>query len=91
MKIFFVMLFMVSCSSAPLSENEKSVRILRNGDAPASCAEKETLQVQTFVAATNQGREDELKRKAYAIGADTVVLSRLNHNNFIEGVAFKCN
>lgn len=92
MKNIFALLLIISCSTGPvLSEQEKKVRILRSDDASTSCKEMERLQVQTWAASTTQGREDEMKRKAHAIGADTIVLARLNHSNFIEGIAYKCN
>lgn len=78
------------CATAPLTSQERSVRILRKTDAPASCREIGKVHSPGFGAWSDQGREDVLKRKTFEAGGDTVTINKTDENNTIFGTAFKC-
>lgn len=83
-------LVLISCATAPLSEAEKSVRILRKSDPPAACKELGKVISSGFAAWSDEGREDNLKREVAKVGGDTVTMDKADENNTIYGTAFKC-
>lgn len=85
------LLCLSACASKPLSEGERSVRILRKSDAPASCKELGKVHAPGAASITEQGREDDLKRATFALGGNTVTIDRADENLTIYGTAFRCN
>lgn len=80
------------CASQPLTQEERSVRILRKSDAPADCREVGRVKVSSLQAITDEGKDDYLKREAFKIGGNTVAITRKETNDFKlwTGLAFKC-
>lgn len=75
----------------PLTEAEKSVRILRKTDAPASCKEIGKVFASGLASLSEEGREDDLKRATHKAGGDTVTIDRRDANESMFGTAFKCS
>jgi hypothetical protein len=93
MKFAIILLsaFVVSCASKPLSEKEKSVRILRKSDAPSTCKEIDHVHAPGFASISDEGRETDLKIETAKLGGDTVAITRRDENNTLFGIAYKCN
>lgn len=79
----------VSCATRPLTEKEKSVRILRQSDAEKHCIEKGKVYGHTSSMLTFDGIEEQMKIDAFALDADTIVL--ISHGPNKSGIAFKCD
>lgn len=92
MKIVFGILTMiaVSCATQPLTDSEKSVRILRKSDPDKACKEVGKVTAPGLGSISDQGREDDLKRATAKAGGDTVTLDRMDENRTFFGTAFKC-
>lgn len=93
MKLFLItiILGLSSCVTKPLTEAEKSVRILRKSDAPSTCKEISKVHAPGSMSITDQGREDDLKRSTASVGGNTVTIDRTDENLTIYGTAFLCN
>ena len=92
MRVFLILglLSLSACSSAPLTAEEQSVRILRKSDALAECKEVGKVHAPGLASVTEEGREADLKRATNKIGGDTVTMDRRDENNTIYGTAFYC-
>jgi hypothetical protein len=86
-----LVLFAFGCASAPLTEQERSVRILRKSDPPANCKELEKVHAPGVMSVTEQGREEDLKRATAKVGGDTVTIDSRDANNTVFGTAYKCS
>lgn len=83
---------LTSCASnKPLTQAEKSVRILRKSDAPLECKELKRLHVPGLGFFSEDSRMNELKRKTYRVGGDVAVIIRRDDNMTVYGTAFKCS
>ena len=89
--ISLAFLSLTACTSAPLTPEEESVRLLRKSDAPAECKQLGKVHAPGMASVTEEGREADLKRATYKIGGDTVTMDRRDENNTIYGTAFKCS
>jgi len=91
MRLLIVLLLMTGCAT-PLTKEARSVRILLKSDAPARCKEVGELHTHGLFALSESSIHNDLRQKAYNIGADTVTYRRDTVNpNFISGTGFKCN
>lgn len=84
------LLLLMACSTAPLSEAERSVRILKKSDPEKGCTELGKVHAPGLASFTDEGRESDLKRAAYKIGGDTVTLDKVDANMTNYGTAYKC-
>lgn len=83
--------FLASCASVPLSSEEQAVRILRKSDAPADCKEISKVDAVGFYAITPEAAETNLKKRAFALGANLITLDRVEDSGTTNyGTAFKC-
>lgn len=91
MKVFLMFLILnLSACASKLTPEQASIRILRKSDAPAECVEIQKVESGKW-SRNEQGREDDLKRAAFNIGADTVTLDRFDQfTNASYGTAYKC-
>lgn len=89
-KIVLSFLLMTSCASQPLTDTERSVRILRKSDAPADCKEVGKVTAPGLASFTEEGREDDLKRATAKVNGNTVTIDRRDENNTLYGTAFVC-
>ena len=86
-----LLVFLMSCASTPLTKEEKSVRVLRKSDAPSTCKEINRVTSPGYVAFTEQGLEDNLRREAFKAGGDTVQITHQDYQTMtMYGVAYKC-
>lgn len=86
------LLFLSGCASAPLTESEKSVRILRKSDAPKECKEVGKVSVGPYQTITPEAKDDNLKREASKLGGNVVTDDGNTANGVAAyGTAFKCN
>jgi len=86
-----ILLGLTSCATSPTTKEEKSIRILRNSDAPQDCRELGRVHAPGLMSFTEQGRDDDLRKVTYKIGGDTVMITRRDSNNTVFGIAYKCN
>lgn len=80
----------LACASAPLNEQEKSVKILRKSDPPATCKELGKVHAPGLASFSDEGRESDLKRATAKAGGNTVTVDKTDENNTIYGTAFSC-
>ncbi len=83
-------ILLTACASAPLTEQEKSVRILRKSDAEKGCKELGTVIASGLASLTDEGRESDLKRATVKAGGNTVTWNRQDENHTIYGTAYNC-
>jgi hypothetical protein len=86
----FALIAIAGCASAPLTEQESAVRILRKSDPPASCKELGQVTAPGLASLTEEGREKDLRRNTAKRGGNTVTMDRRDENNTIYGTAFNC-
>jgi GTP cyclohydrolase III len=85
--LFLLSLSLVGCGG--LTTDEASVRVLRNSDAPKDCQEAGRVTASGKGSASDEEREDDLKKETHKLGGNTVVITKKDENN-IYGIAFKC-
>lgn len=92
MKIILIAmsLSLVSCASAPLSSEEKAVRILTRSDADSKCKELGRV-MSAYLSVTPESRDNDVKRATHTLGGDTVKTEPVNADNTVHGIAYKCN
>lgn len=85
-----VLLFLSACASVPLTSEEQAVRLLRKSDAPAECKEIGKITLSNWSAMTEENRDESLRRKGYAIGANLVTVDRIDDKNMTYSTAHSC-
>lgn len=91
MKRYFGILFLVSsCTSAPLTQEEQAVRLLRKSDAPANCKEIGSVHAPGLASITEEGREKDLRRETHKVGGNVVSINRSDENGTLYGTAYNC-
>jgi len=83
---------LISCVGKPLTEQEKSVRVLRQSDAPSECKELGRVKVSSLQAISEDAKEDYLKRESAKLGGNTVAITNKETGDFKlwTGVSFDC-
>ncbi len=90
MKRMLLLIGLTGCAGAQLTNEENAVRILRKSDPPTNCKEIGQVYSPGLSAITDEGREKNLKRAAFKVGANTVTYDRTDANMTIYGTAFNC-
>jgi len=83
-------LFLYGCSTAPMSDTEKQVKISRKSDPSSNCTKIGKVHAPGFSSISDQGHEDDLKRATTKVGRNTVTLDRIDDNRTYFGTAYKC-
>lgn len=82
---------LTGCASKPLTKEEQAVRYIRKSDAPDSCSRVGRVNVGAYETITEDMREEHLKKRAYALGGNLVVLDRDEQLGVgTSGTAYKC-
>lgn len=79
------------CASAPLTKQEKSIKVLNKSDAPANCEEIGEVTVPGLMTFSETARKEDLKRATYKAGGNLVTIDRVDENQTIFGTAYKCS
>jgi hypothetical protein len=88
--IMLSLLALTGCTSAPLTTEENSVRILRKSDADSSCKNMGKVHAPGLASISEEGRESDLKRATVKASGNTVTIDKTDENNTIYGTAFYC-
>jgi hypothetical protein len=85
------LLILSACASTQMTAQEIEVRILRNTDAPKDCKSMGSVMVYSYDAMTTEGREDVLKKRAFALNGNTVTIDKYeNEGTAIRGTSYQC-
>ncbi len=90
MRLVIALIVLAGCTSAPLTQQEQAVRILRKSDAPATCKEVASVHAPGLVSFTQEGREMDLRRETNKVGGNVVSVNRTDENGTIFGTAYNC-
>lgn len=90
MKTICLLLVMLTGCATALTKEGKTVRLLMKSDAPATCKEITAIKAGSLLMVDEQSRRNDLREKAYYVGADTVTWDRINEDNIVFGTAYKC-
>lgn len=86
-----LLMSLASCATAPLTQEEAAVRILRKSDAPEKCKELGRVIASGYASITEDGRDSDLKKATAKMGGDTVSILNRDEMNTVYGMAYKCN
>ncbi len=82
---------LAGCATAPLTQQEAAVKILRHSDPPSTCKELGKISSPgNDGLSSDQAVEDGLKRAAAALGGNTLTIESTNGAGTKSGTAFNC-